>query len=245
MSQSQQGHLPTTTTAENKTMQPKRSLLLIIGIGCLSITICIVFAGVILIFSGALSGTPGKRNDYATWSPDGSRIAFQSDRKGNADIYLMDPDGSHITQLTKDLFASFYYLRSASDEQPAWSPDGSHLAFVSGRDNGMMTYIDMNIYVMDIKGSNIIQLTGSGSEESKPSWSPDGKQISYSSKDIFTSDGILIENPTWDIYVINVDGSNQIQLTNDPANELEAAWSPDGQHIVLFQIEMDTMLISI
>ncbi len=231
MSQSQPESLQTTPATENKTTRPKRSLIKIIGIGCLLIAICIVFAGAILVFSGVLSGTPGNRNDYATWSPDGTRIAFQSDRKGNADIYVMDPDGSHITQLTKDLFASLYYLRSASDEQPAWSPDGSHLAFVSGRDNGMMTYIDMNIYIMDIKGSNITQLTGTGSEESKPSWSPSGKQIAYSSKDIFNNSG-LIENPNWDIYMINVDGSNQIQLTNDPANELEAAWSPDGEHIV-------------
>jgi Tol biopolymer transport system component len=143
----------------------------------------------------------------------------------------MNLDGSHITQLTGDRFARLYFLRSASDEQPAWSPDGNYLAFVSGRDNSMMTYTDMNVYIMNRNGSNITRLTGAGSEEGTPSWSPDGKQLAYSSRDIFTSDGRLIENPTWDIYVINIDGSNPLQITNDPADDLEVAWAPDGKRI--------------
>lgn len=230
MSQSQETPASALPTA-SKSAQPKRSILKIIGIGCLSIVICMVFAGAILIFSGVLSGTPGNRNDHPTWSPDGSSIAFQSDRRGNTDIYLMDPEGSRVTQLTRDLFARLYFLRSASDEQPAWSPDGNRIAFISGRDNVMMTYTDTNIYVMDKSGSNLSQLTGAGSEEGMPSWSSSGKQIVYSSRDIFTSDGRSIQDATWDIYVINVDGSNPIQLTNDPANELEVAWSPDEKHI--------------
>jgi len=209
-----------TLSPGDKPAQPKRSLLKIIGISCLSITVCMFFAGAIFVFSGGLSGPHGNRNDYPSWSPN-----------GNNDIYLMDADGLHITQLTKDLFASVYILQSAADVEPVWSPDGSHIAFTSGRDNTMMNYIDTNIYVMDADSSNIKQLTGVGHEDAGPDWAPNGKQIAYVSKDTFTSDDNLMENPTWNIYLINVDGSNEIQLTNDPANELEMAWSPDGTQL--------------
>jgi Tol biopolymer transport system component len=228
-----------TLPPESKPTRSKRSFLKIMSIGCLSIVVCMLIGGTILVFSGVLSGPPGKRNDYPTWSPDGNRILFQSDRNGNNDIYLMDADGSHITQLTKDLFASIYLLQSASDEEPDWSPDGSHIAFTSGRDNTMMNYVDTNIYVMDADGSNVKQLTGVGHEDAGPDWSPNGKQIAYVSKDTFTSEGNLIENPTWNIYLINVDGSNEIQLTNDSANELEVAWSPDGAHIAFISDRND------
>ncbi|QLQ04692.1 MAG: PD40 domain-containing protein [Anaerolineae bacterium] len=58
------------------------------------------------------------------WSPDGKRIAFASDRTGNADLYIMDADGQNLTQLTSGL---------ERDGHPAWSPDGAWLAFNSGR----------------------------------------------------------------------------------------------------------------
>jgi len=221
-----------TVKRRNKLAWSKRSVITIMGIGCLSLVVCIGFAGVFLLFSGVLSGPHGNRNDYPTWSPDGAHIVFQSDRNGNNDIYMMDADGSHITQLTRDPFATLYYLRSADDREPVFSPNGSRIALTSGRNNVMMNYIDTDIYVMNIDGSNIKQLTGVGYEEGGPAWSPNGKQIAYSSKDIYTSDGSLIKNPTYDIYVINVDGSYPIQLTKDRTNDLEVSWSPDGAHIV-------------
>jgi hypothetical protein len=58
------------------------------------------------------------------WSPDGSRIVFQSDRDGNADIYVMHADGSNQTRLTR---------HAAGDWSAAWSPDGNRIAFESGR----------------------------------------------------------------------------------------------------------------
>ena len=89
-----------------------------------------------------------------SWSPDGRRLAFVSDRDGSSDIssnrdvdaeiYVMDSDGSNIRRLTHN---------SAWDGGPSWSPDGRHLAFVSDRDG------NAEIYVMDSDGSNPRRLT--------------------------------------------------------------------------------------
>ena len=79
--------------------------------------------------------TQNGRNGYPSWSPDGQRIAFASDRDGenfHFQIYVMDADGKNITQLTQN----------GRNLDTAWSPDGQRIAFVSNRDG------DWNIYVM-------------------------------------------------------------------------------------------------
>ena len=140
------------------------------------------------------------------WSPDGSRIAFPSDRDENRDIYVMDADGSNQTRLTQN---------SAWNQFPAWSPDGSRIAFISYRDE------NAEIYVMDADGSNQTRLTRDPSEDSFPAWSPDGSRIAFPSD----RDGSM------DIYVMDADGSNQTRLTRHPADDSGPAWSPDGSRI--------------
>jgi len=220
-------------TIDNKTgaSRPPRHWIRLVGIGCLSLIACSIIAGATIFYSGILSGPHGNGNNQAVWSPDGKRIAFSSDRGGNSDIYVMNVDGSHVQQLTRDPFANLYFQRSALDQMPTWSPDGTHIAFVSGRDNEMMNYVNHDIYSMDMNGSNIRQLTGDGDDEGGPSWSPDGKLIAYDRKQYISAQG-FIENPNWDIYRMNADGSQQVQLTNESANELEPAWSPDGAKVV-------------
>ena len=71
-----------------------------------------------------------------SWSPDGRYIAFESERDGNWEIYVMDSDGSNPRRLTD---------HPAEDKYPSWSPDGRHIAFQSSRDHG-----NYEIYVMDI-----------------------------------------------------------------------------------------------
>ena len=151
------------------------------------------------------------------WSPDGSGIAFQSDRDGNPEIYVMDADGSNQTRLTRN---------QALDWDPAWSPDGSRTAFGSDRDGSM------DIYVMDADGSNQTRLTRHLSEAwvevESPAWSPDGSRIAFSSW----------RDENSEIYVMDADGSNQTSLTRGPSDASSPAWSPDGSRIA-FQSERD------
>jgi Tol biopolymer transport system component len=230
---SQEGTNPNDGALEG-TQSIKRSrwkrIVLFLGIGCLSLLVCIAGSAALVYSSGWLSGTPGNRNDMPVWSPDGNSIAFFSDRGGNPDIYIMKPDGSQVEQLTRDPFASLYFTKSSGDRNPSWSPDGSQIAFDSGRDNQMLTYVNHDIYVMAVDGSNVKRLTNDGADEGSPRWSPNGDLIAYTKMEYF-SDQALIENPAWDIYVMNTDGTQQIQLMKDPSNELEPSWSPDGAKI--------------
>lgn len=210
--------------------KPRQNLIRWLGGGCLVIILCIGAGFGTLYFSGVLSGTHGNRNDMPSWSPDGSLIAFESNRDGFSDIYVMNVDGSHIKQLTRDPFANIYFIKSPTDTTPTWSLDGKQIAFAGGRDNGMMSYVNLNIYVMNADGSNVVQLSHSNRVETSPVWSPDGKKIAFTSGEKFTSTG-LVQNPTWDIFMMDVDASHVIQLTNDSANDYGIAWSPDSRQI--------------
>jgi Tol biopolymer transport system component len=93
-------------------------------------------------------------DDIATWSPDGSRIAFQSVRGENYDIEVMRPDGSQRTRLSTS---------PAYDGQFSWSPDSKRLAFISGRDG-----FD-GVYVVRVDGGETTRLTTRASLN--PAWS--------------------------------------------------------------------------
>jgi len=137
---------------------------------------------------------------WPSWSPDGKRIAFVSQRTGNWQVHVMNADGTNISQLTKD------YINANS----AWSPDGNQIAFISGRDG------NPEIYVMDVDGSNIKRLTNDQGNDDYPSWSPDGQFIA------FVSD----RAGNRDIYVMRKDGSDVTRITDEPTDEYPPRWSP-------------------
>ena len=146
--------------------------------------------------------------------PNG-KIAFASDRDGDYEIYVMDADGSNVTQLT---------FNESNDTQPSWSPDGTKIVFISDRDSFERSY---RIYVMQSDGSNQQRLGFSDSREQFPVWSPDGSQIAYSVAE--TTDETYGTN----IHIMNVDGSGDYRVTTVTGfKEYNlGSWSPDGTHL--------------
>ncbi|MBN1680701.1 MAG: PD40 domain-containing protein [Anaerolineae bacterium] len=148
-------------------------------------------------------------SDSAHAAGAGGHIAFGSDRDGDWDIYVMNPDGSNVRQLT---------LNTDDDFRPAWSPDGRQIAFHSDRDG------DYEIYVMNADGSNVRQLTFNTAADVHAAWSPDGTRIAYQSS----------VNGLRDIYVVYPDGTNPRLLTNNALDDWFPAWSPDSNQIVTY-----------
>jgi Tol biopolymer transport system component len=142
-------------------------------------------------------------------SPLLGRIAFSSQRDGNAEIYVMNADGSDQTRLTHN---------AAFDGVPAVSPDGTKILFETKRDQNS----EMEIYVMNSDGTGQVNLTNHPAWDHRPRWSPDGTRILF----VSDRDGAL------DIFVMNADGSDPVNLTNTPGRNRPADWSPDGTRIV-------------
>jgi TolB protein len=146
----------------------------------------------------------------ATSLPRNGKIAFSSYRDNNFDIYVMNADGTdlkRLTNVTRGLGAQF-----------AWSPDGKKIAFEAAD----------GVYVMNADGSDLrnLHLHSNRSEADyiHHTWSPDGTKMAFSSG----------RPPDFihDIYTMNLDGSNQINLTNTPGlNEMHPNFSPDGSQI--------------
>jgi Tol biopolymer transport system component len=202
-----------------------------------------------------VSPTPTARASAGPASPSPisalpGRFVFAADRTGNFDIYKMKPDGTELEQLTND---------PADDREPAWSPDGSMIAFTRSEPGGAA------IWTMRADGSAPTRLAQGG----MPQWAPDGSRIvGQAGGTLFTiaadgtdqvsvSDeatlGLLISSPSWsadrdhlifvgaeadgkasDLYSVGTDGKNLTKLTTTPADEASPRVSPDGT-LIAFQ----------
>ena len=211
--------LPRTTISTQGS--PNRKSLPVIP--CLIITGVIgilIFLAVIMIY--LLRQAPNIPL-VSTIAPTG-RIVFVSNRDGNAEIYVMDADGSDQTRLTNN-------SEQMDDNHPAWSTDGSKIAFVSTRDG-----YQPEIYVMNADGSNQTRLTYDQAGDYYPVWSPDGQKIAF----VSDRDG------KYKTCVMNADGSYQTCLSDSELGNISpslgmygvdttkmgVSWSPDGQKII-------------
>lgn len=147
------------------------------------------------------------RPELYPWSPDGTRLLFVRLFSANeASIFLAPADGSGVTRMTNC---------GKADGYPAWSPDGSQIAFSSNRDG------NYEIYVMNADGSGQTRLTNAAGDDLLPRWSPDGTRIAFDSK----RDG------NDEVYVMNADGTGQTNLTNHASSDKGGVWLSDGSKI--------------
>lgn len=168
------------------------------------------------------------------WSPDGSCVVF-ADVSGagpsrTSHIRIVNADGSGMFNLSTHLGEPL--TEPGSDEEPAWSPDGTRIVFSSNRaktDNPAGNR--RKLYIANTDGSGLVSLTAeTAGNDNFPDWSPDGRSIAFTS---------WREDSNADIYVIQTNGSDETRLTTSPQDDLVPVWSPDGSHIA-FQREQQS-----
>jgi Tol biopolymer transport system component len=169
------------------------------------------------------------RDSYPHLSPDGSRIVFQSNRTGSNQIWLMNQDGSGVTQLTN--------LPDAGAETPVWSPDGEHIAFAVYLAEG-----NNDVFVMKSNGSDHRQVTFGPGYDGHPHWSFDGERIVFNS-DRDTPDHGAPWNERWhDIWSVRVDGTEVIKHTDCRSVCTYGSFSPNGKAILYRKVDIETGL---
>ena len=150
---------------------------------------------------------------------DGDGLTDFDEDAAGTDPLLADTDGDTVGDATDNcpLVANIDQLDSDGDLQgDACDPPVAKIAFMSDRTG------NWDIFVMDLDGSNLVNLTNHPADDTYPTWSPDENYIAFTS---------TRDSPHPEIYVMHADGSNPVRLTNNSVGEHHPAWSPDGSKI--------------
>jgi TolB protein len=186
------------------------------------------------------------RGSSASWSPDSKNIAFHASASGtglpikpdpgaatsDSDIFVLRVDGDGTRE---HIPANITNSPLAIDDDPDWSPDGLKILYTSHSifDNPINS-VTAEIYVMNADGSGVpVRLTHNNVEERAPSWSPNGSLIVFMRREI----------SSFEVFVMNADGSDPVRLTNNAVFEGTPTFSPDGQKIVFHRTMPPTQQI--
>nr|WP_290666818.1 thioredoxin domain-containing protein [Ardenticatena sp.] len=154
------------------------------------------------------------------YSPDGTQIAFVSNRDGRLGLFVMDADGQNVRRLIDLEGETINPLGN-------WSPDGQRLIFADTRRDGTQA-----IRVVDVETGTVETLVERNGVDTAPSFSPDGRRI------LFFSD----RDGGMDVYVMDADGQNVQRLTND-GNSIYPVWQPDGNGFIFTRVDQERFLI--
>jgi Tol biopolymer transport system component len=170
-----------------------------------------------------------RRTDNPAWdrepaySPDGTKIAFQSDRSGNEDIWIINSTGTpNPKQITSD---------AARDLDPNWHPDGNRIIFASNRGGG-----NEQIWEVDSTGTegNPQKISAASARHLEPAYRSDGKSI------VFQFDGGVNPVPNWNIWTMRPGSPGSYErVTDDPRDDEEPAYSPDGSRVAFASERFD------
>jgi Tol biopolymer transport system component len=186
----------------------------------------------------------GASSGAAHWSPDGSKLIFNSARKLDGtdasnpahNIWRVNADGTGLTPLTHVTAAR------ADCTQPQWSPDGTKIVFASRRNldgtDAPNTHFTFNIWWVSADGTGLTPLThatADGTDSTQPQWSPDGTEIVFASRRNLDGRDAPNAHFTFNIWRVSADGTGLIPLTNLTSAHTGATaprWSPDGSSVV-------------
>jgi TolB protein len=138
-----------------------------------------------------------------SYSPDGRRIVYATNRAGGLGLYMSDADGTNAEALTP-----FSFGDRSQRTDPSWSPDGRLIAFQAEREGGSQ------VHTVNVRDRGIRQYTNEGRNED-PSWSPDSRHL------VFTSN----RSGSWQLWVIDIESNRTRQLTHAASGARAGAWS--------------------
>ena len=167
-----------------------------------------------------LQPDPPTRISDPSWAPDSNRILYYQDTRDSSGIFIIDDNGNNVVRVPHDQRRPAFL--------PTWSLKRNQIGYIDAVGTRHVPRNPLQIYMMDLVEESVTALTSGGNEENIPlAWHPDGQKILFVTLS-FLDQEILGS----DLFVMDNNGENIINLTQTPEMEMAASWSPDGGQIV-------------